>query len=342
MRRVRRIEGRGLREALVAGPKGTLVLLRVGVDDARVLREGIDKILNLVAEEQVEVIESHLTCALDGRRRSGAQQREQAPHLEDGLRVVGAGLAVIDEGVGVLSELLGLLAGLHEEQLELVARPLDAMVGQVGEVPQGAHRDAASLVGLTAVPVRLRLHRHDGVHVARGAHGAALQQRLLVLHTLVVDVEARLHVIQGIADAIEAHPEIIVELVLGLGTDEHLQSLHLHARVHDLRHARGGSALRLADVVLAEQELPRQVRELDAVRICDGQEAILTTADAIECVVLEELAAESSTSHHEVPQVRQLLDEAMAIHRGEVVVAAALRGAIRRKVVRESLDGIHM
>mmetsp|Transcript_6105 Transcript_6105/g.18100 ORF Transcript_6105/g.18100 Transcript_6105/m.18100 type:complete len:205 (-) Transcript_6105:1727-2341(-) len=204
MRLVGRVERRSPRKPLVPRPEGALVLLGVRVDDARVRRKGRGKVHDLVSEEKVEIVERHLPGAAQRGGLGGLEQRQQTPHFEYRLGVVGARLALGDESGGVFGEFFGLLHGLDEEQLELVAGPLDAVVRQVGEVPQRAHGDAAALVGLAAVPVGLRLERHDRVDVAGRAHGTALEQGLLVFHALVVHVEARLHVVQRIANAIQA------------------------------------------------------------------------------------------------------------------------------------------
>mmetsp|Transcript_126726 Transcript_126726/g.366812 ORF Transcript_126726/g.366812 Transcript_126726/m.366812 type:complete len:302 (-) Transcript_126726:1433-2338(-) len=300
MRLLRSVEGGRGREAFVAGPEGALVLLGVRIDDPSVLWEGGGQVDDLVPEEEVEVVKCDLPRTLQRARLRRLQQRQQAAHLEDRLRIVGAGLALGDEGRGVLRELLRLPHRLDEEELELVASPLDAMVGKVREVPQSAHRDAAALVRLPAVAVGLRLERHNRVNVACRTHGPALEQRLFVLDALVVDVKARLHVVQGVADAVQVHPKVVVEGVLSLGPDEHFQRLNLHPRVHDSRHLTGSLALRLADVVLPEQKLPSQVRQLDAVGVGDCQQALWATTHAIERVVLQELAAQRSATDHEV------------------------------------------
>ena len=66
----------------------------------------------------------------------------------------------------------GALDGLDEERLKLVPRPLDAVVDEVREVAQRAHGDATAFRCFPTIPVGLGLKRHDGIHVARSAHGA--------------------------------------------------------------------------------------------------------------------------------------------------------------------------
>mmetsp|Transcript_6104 Transcript_6104/g.18090 ORF Transcript_6104/g.18090 Transcript_6104/m.18090 type:complete len:554 (-) Transcript_6104:686-2347(-) len=342
MRLVGRVERRSPRKPLVPRPEGALVLLGVRVDDARVRRKGRGKVHDLVSEEKVEIVERHLPGAAQRGGLGGLEQRQQTPHFEYRLGVVGARLALGDESGGVFGEFFGLLHGLDEEQLELVAGPLDAMVGQVREVPQGAHRNASALVGLTALPVSLRLVRHDRVHVARGAHGPALEQWLLVLDALVVDVKPRLHVVQSVADAVQVHPERVVKCVLGLRADEHLQRLHLDPRVHHFGHLGRRSALRLADIVLPEQELPGEIGQLDPVGVRDGQQAITATTHAIQRVVLEELAPQRAATNHEVLHVVEFFHEAVAIHSGEVVVPRAGRRAVRGHLVGQRLHGVQV
>ena len=56
----------------------------------------------------------------------------------------------------------------------------------------------------------------------------------LELHAALVDVKARLHVVQCVADAVQVGPKVLVELVLRVGRDLVHPRLHMHPWVHRL------------------------------------------------------------------------------------------------------------
>ena len=111
------------------------------------------------------------------------------------------------------------------------------------------------------------------------------------------------HIVESIAHAVETRPEGVVEEVLGLGANKHLERIDLECRIHDGRHRRRRLGLGLADIVLAKQELARQVRQLDAVGVGDGQRAVRAAADRVERKVLHKLAPERAAPDHKVLQV---------------------------------------
>ena len=101
---------------------------------------------------------------------------------------------------------------------------LDAVVNQVGKIAQRAHGHAAPLVSCATVGVRARHMRHDDVDVGAGTHRARLQERLLIKDAQGVDVQPRLHVIEGVAHEVEAVPKGFVKDVLRLRRDQVLRT----------------------------------------------------------------------------------------------------------------------
>ncbi len=206
------VEGGRRREALLLAPKRALVGA-VLVNDARVLGVQQLQIHNLVAKRKVENVVRQLGGGGDRLAEGGARKRDDVAHLRGGFRRRALGHFVVKLG-RVGERHFELLGQLDKEQLELVARPLDAVVGDLRKVAQRAHGHAVRVGGRAPLGVRARLERDNGVDVAIGAHGATLEQTLLVLDTLTVDVETRLHIVQRVAHAVEPHPKGIVEMVL--------------------------------------------------------------------------------------------------------------------------------
>ena len=187
----------------------------------------------------------------------------------------------------------------------------EAVVDVVREVVQRARRRL--LLGRVAArAVVLGPVRDHHLRVALGAERAALEQRLAEEDAARVDVESRLDVVQGVDDDVQALPEVVVEGALGRRRDAVLERRGVELRVH-LRHRLDRRArLRVADVVVAEEELAGEVRLLDDVVVGDGELAARPARDAHQREVLEELAAERARSDEEDVERRQLLDERRA------------------------------
>mmetsp|Transcript_46328 Transcript_46328/g.83489 ORF Transcript_46328/g.83489 Transcript_46328/m.83489 type:complete len:516 (-) Transcript_46328:459-2006(-) len=216
------------------------------------------------------------------------------------------------------------------------------MVRQMREVSQGAHWDATTLISLPSIPIRDSLEWNDRVHVASRAHGAAFKQRLLVLYALVIDIEAGLHIVKRVANTVLANPEVVIERVLSLWADEHLEGLDIHARVHHLGHLAGGHALWVTDVVFPEEELAREVRHLDPVSICNREHAALPAADAVQGEVLHELTAQRAAAHHKVLELLKLLAEGMSVDGSQRVIPAANWIAVHGLLAWKGLHGVEV
>eukprot|EP00967_Tisochrysis_lutea_P080279 scaffold110152_cov29-Tisochrysis_lutea.AAC.2 len=115
--------------------------------------------------------------------------------------------------------------------LEEVARPLDGVLDLVGKILQRAYWDG--LLGRVARgPIRLGHTRHDDLHVALWPQRARLEQRFLIIDTPLVDVKARLHIVESVAHARERFPKGVIEDLLGVGPDPIEARLNLSRRVH--------------------------------------------------------------------------------------------------------------
>mmetsp|Transcript_18078 Transcript_18078/g.60981 ORF Transcript_18078/g.60981 Transcript_18078/m.60981 type:complete len:639 (+) Transcript_18078:2067-3983(+) len=318
----------------------------------KVLRRRRDRqIQDLVSKERVEGVESALRRKLppkstgaDGRQLHRRQQLLELDEggLEDGrvLRV-DFSAKLVEHALRRREQLARFFRRPHEELGELVARPFDAVLDEVRKVAQSAHGNAAALGGGAALAVRLRLVRHDGFHVARRAHRPRLEERQLELDTLRVDVEPRLHVVQSVAHAVQTEPEgVVEECRFRLGADVRLHRGHAEVSVHGVCarprarvdcHGRGGDGLGVADVVLSEEELPREVAEFDSVCVGDDQLAARAAANTVQSKVLDKLAPQSARPDDKVLEVGQVLHEAHAEDADEVVVAAAPRRAVRQR-----------
>mmetsp|Transcript_8017 Transcript_8017/g.22777 ORF Transcript_8017/g.22777 Transcript_8017/m.22777 type:complete len:350 (-) Transcript_8017:831-1880(-) len=261
--------------------------------------------------------------------------------LDDRLRSLAAAVRLLEfvpYGLRVVGPLFDEQDVVEEEPLEDVQSPLDGVVDPVRERLDRAQRDA--LLGrVQRRPVRLSHMRDHHLRVALGAECSALQQRLPVQDTPAVDVEPRLHVVEGVADARETLPEPLVEQVLRLSTHPMLIGLDPHLRVDRPRGLSSHVRLEAADVAFPEEQLPREVAPLDAVHV--GQHhttcvalppafafALDLAADAHHCPSLEDLTADGAGAHEEEPQLLEVALVPLAEDGDLPVVAARLRLAV--------------
>mmetsp|Transcript_70334 Transcript_70334/g.186936 ORF Transcript_70334/g.186936 Transcript_70334/m.186936 type:complete len:452 (+) Transcript_70334:1445-2800(+) len=180
----------------------------------------------------------------------------------------------------------------------------------------------------------------DNLCVGLGAQRARLQQGLCKPDAAGVDIQARLDVVQGIDHAVQGIPEDIVKGVLGVVTYANLHGLNLEGAVH--RQGRLGCTrgLGLANVRLPEEELAVQVGHLNAVHVGDCELALRPAASSHHRKALEELAAQSSSTHHEQLHVAECLLEGLAMDGDLVVVAAADGSPVTGVLGRDQLEHV--
>mmetsp|Transcript_76380 Transcript_76380/g.220748 ORF Transcript_76380/g.220748 Transcript_76380/m.220748 type:complete len:247 (+) Transcript_76380:1263-2003(+) len=196
---------------------------------------------------------------------------------------------------------------------------------------QGAQRDGL-FRRVLGVGVRLRHVRQDHLRVRLRAERPRFEQGLAKPDATGVDIHARLHIVQRVHHGVQAGPKVVIERpVLGLLADANLQSLDLERRVHLLHGPGRGGGLRLADVVLPEQELTVQVRDLDPVHVRHRDFPAAPAASAEHRERLQVLAAQRSGANEEKLQLAEALLEGPAEDGNLVVVAPAHRLAVRRR-----------
>ena len=95
----------------------------------------------------------------------------------------------------------------------------------------------------------------------------------------------------------------------------------MHRRIHCADRLHRRRRLRLPDVAVAEQELTRQIRLLDAVHVRDENLPVFAAAHAHQRQVLQHLAANGARAHQEHAAVRQRLLQRLAEHHDLSVIA---------------------
>ncbi|KAI6759399.1 hypothetical protein HG530_010079 [Fusarium avenaceum] len=89
------------------------------------------------------------------------------------------------------------------------------------------------------------------------AISTTLEQRLLEEDTSAIDISSCLNVVKSIGDTVQVLPEVLVENVLGLGTNTFLHRNHVafKVRIHSLDSESGTVTLHLANIVGTEEKL---------------------------------------------------------------------------------------
>mmetsp|Transcript_3626 Transcript_3626/g.14809 ORF Transcript_3626/g.14809 Transcript_3626/m.14809 type:complete len:630 (+) Transcript_3626:2928-4817(+) len=214
----------------------------------------------------------------------------------------------------------------------------------MGERVQGTHgRRLLGRVAGGAVVLRKVGHHH--LRVALGAEGARLEQGLAKVHTPAVHVEARVDVVERVHHHVQSLPEIVVEHFLGVGGDTVLQRIHIERTVDSLGGVGRAGALRLADVPIAEEELPREVGLLNDVVVSDGHLAVSAAGQAHERKVLDELAAKRAGADQEnLLRLNLALDRLAEARNLRVVPVPLWRElGLRERLLRgEGLDRIEV
>eukprot|EP00968_Pinguiococcus_pyrenoidosus_P027209 scaffold7359_cov255-Pinguiococcus_pyrenoidosus.AAC.10 len=197
-----------------------------------------------------------------------------------------------------------------EHQLVQLLRPHNAVhwLGRRGS--DGADRMRLGwVVGIALVAFGVA--RQDGLNLPVVARGAALDQRQLLRDAHPIHVTPRADVVQRVEHEVEplevVQPKLLVLDVAMVRFDagQRIEGLDGLARHHGLGEAH---------VLLAEQELPVQIGDVDGVQV-DGLDAL----EATQHEVLQELAADASSSHdehlggaHRLQQLRALQDAPVA------------------------------
>lgn len=86
----------------------------------------------------------------------------------------------------------------------------------------------------------------------------------------------------------------------------------LQIGVHGLGCCNRNLALKLAQVLRAEQELPIQVALLDRIQVGDMDSSIRSSTETNHCPILEHLAPNSTSADEELPMIGDLVLEVAA------------------------------
>lgn len=177
------------------------------------------------------------------------------------------------------------------------------MQGLFREHFERAVRDfAISIIRVLLASVGLSLIWDDDLHVSFRTQSSTLQQSYLILHASAIDIPSCFYVIQSIGDDAESLEELIREDILCSLANLVQSSLDvsLKAWVHLCHCGCCGCALRLAEMLLPEQELSVEVGGLNVIGIGDDNVSVgFSSTDFEHCEVFKQLAANCSGSNHE-------------------------------------------
>ena len=140
--------------------------------------------------------------------------------------------------------------------------------------------------------------RDDHLRVCLGAEGAGLKEGLLVPDAAFINVMAGINIINCVDYEAQALPELVIEDMLSLLGHEQLMRVDIQCIVNILSDIASRLGLRLADIVLSEQEMSVQVRNLDVVIVSNSDSSLIRAANTHESEGLDELATESACSDH--------------------------------------------
>lgn len=168
--------------------------------------------------------------------------------------------------------------------------------------------------------VALGLSGANGLHLAEEAGSAALDEWHIGGDTHAVDVPPRREVVEGA----EHHVKLAVEGEAELGClDVAVVRDDLDAGVKGTCRRLGDLGLRLLDVLLLEEELPVQVREVNGVEVDLGERCTydLEVAHAQQDEVLEHLAPDAACTDYEHACRREARLGRVAEHRARHGIA---------------------
>lgn len=94
--------------------------------------------------------------------------------------------------------------------------------------------------------------------------------------------------------------ETILRYCVGMKTDP---------RVHGFNSGRCGAGLGFLNIPRAEEKLSVQIRLFDPIHVRYVDATTVSSSYAHHCKVLEQLAADGPSTHHEIMQIAQLLLE---------------------------------
>jgi hypothetical protein len=181
--------------------------------------------------------------------------------------------------------------------------------------------------------------RDHHLRVCLGSQSARLKERLLIPDTACVNVETSLDIIDCIDHKVEALPELIVEDVFGLLCHIQLVILHIQVIVNVMCDLACHSALRITDIVFAEEELSVQVRNFNVIIISDSDLSFGRATDTHKSECLDVLASEGASTDHESIDFGQFFLDFTPVNKDLVVVSAVHWGAISG-ATRESLENV--
>mmetsp|Transcript_8715 Transcript_8715/g.11474 ORF Transcript_8715/g.11474 Transcript_8715/m.11474 type:complete len:207 (-) Transcript_8715:1251-1871(-) len=195
------------------------------------------------------------------------------------------------------------------------------MFNLVGEVSHSAHGNGLfrRILGVT---VALSFVRNDHLGVGFGTQSTGLEQRLFIPDAFAINVESSVDVIDSVNYEVKGFPELIIEDILGIGTDSSHVAGNIEVRVHCLSNVACSLRLRMTNITLSEEELSVKVRDLNVIIISAMNLTVGRATKTHKGKGLDVLATESTSTNHESFDVLESLLNFTTVYSNLIIISA--------------------
>mmetsp|Transcript_37635 Transcript_37635/g.67782 ORF Transcript_37635/g.67782 Transcript_37635/m.67782 type:complete len:248 (-) Transcript_37635:1851-2594(-) len=194
------------------------------------------------------------------------------------------------------------------------------MLRQIRERSQRTHGNLGLIIiRFHSIIITGCTKRQNNLMVALRPQRTTLQQRLRKEQTPCIRILSCLDIVQRIPTYREGVPEFIIEMILGVRAHFLFECFDVDAWIPPLYHLCTTDGLWMAHVILAEEELTRQVGHFDGIHIGNPDLSILSSSSTHQSQSLEIFTTQSPTTHQENALVRKPRLEILP-HNGNLMI----------------------